>query len=187
MKAIAINKIDQYIFESLQGVCEKKGSPRPFLEYIHYDAERKCLVSTCGKTLLVFNIPESERFRYIKEFVEDGNLFTYEKGMLLSVEKDITFPQQWWRCIPDTSRHQHWKLAYGTFSNKSARQNQMRLYASLLLAGMYFNYDYIEPVKAAFFEIFIRKDTACVAKDANGWFTFVMMPMQVTKEMERIA
>ena len=185
MKAMEIRKDYRYIFESLQGVATDDKT-RYAMTFIYHDEERNKLVSTNGKTMLIWSIPETGSFEDLRAFINGVKFLKYDKGTLFSYEDDMTCPT-WWRAVPNTEKHQHWKLAYGTFSNKNARKNQMRLYASLLLTGLYFNYDYIEPVKVAFSDIYIRKDTACVAETNDGMFKFVMMPMQVSEEMERIA
>ena len=174
MKAFEVSRYYQQYFQTLQDCTADE--TRMFIHYIYHDEENKVLVATTGRNMFIWDIPDAEMLKPLREFLAGVKFLRYSKGILYAVDFDGNFPE-WKRVVPNVEKASCYEPIPLKLTNKANRLGAMRLMATLFYHGLYVNYDNIEPIKSLEFrEVYITgKDTAVLAT-APG-MRFVVMPM----------
>lgn len=109
MKTIKLNKYKLGIFTALENV-RSKDTTRPSINVIMWDAEKKNVVSTNGKSFLYYNN------EHLETWLGDENLyFTVQKDMIIEQESfkenKLRFPM-YQNLFPDISKMNRTELKY---------------------------------------------------------------------------
>lgn len=175
MMAFEIRKDFRQEFQALQD-CVSKDARRPNIGFIHHDKERKKLVATTGITMLIWDIPQTDKFEALREFLDASDRLVYQKGYLMQSDSVFTFPS-WWKAVPDTSKGYE-QVAPILGLGGGRKEGAVQLFGRIIHAGMRVRFDRLEALgQISFPDVYIPDDhTRAVVAERPG-MKFVIMPL----------